>query len=189
MGRKKYLDQIDINLLNVMKLNPRYSIAQLGEEIDLSPGPTHTRFEKLRKKGFFTKDYKITYAKFGFEKKICLFEIETDAIKYRTINPETIFEEIVKKLSHAKYSLIESVDLFSDENDQNWVMIHLYPKVNEEPAVWEHGKRKVYAYEYDIFELLSFYLNHKEKYFYLARKVEFTPMLTSAQRMKDKPNK
>jgi DNA-binding Lrp family transcriptional regulator len=185
MGRKKYIDQIDINLLNVLKTCPEYSIAELGKVVDLSPGPTHTRLINMRKKGILKDDYKINYARLGLKEKVCLFELKEDN---GGVNPHRIFDNIVKKLRQAEFIILESIEFFTDDENRIWVFIRFYPKVNERARIGRDGKKISLAYETDIFGLLMNYLvSNKEKYFHLVRKVEITPLLTSAQRMKNEP--
>lgn len=188
MGRKKYIDQIDINLLNAMKVNPRASIAQLGDEVDLSPGPTHTRLERMRKDGFFRNDFIINYSKFGMQEKICMFELKQTEGSNTVFNPLRNFNNIVKKLSEVRMSVIESVELFSDSNEKNWVMIRLHPERNIAIKRDADGRKTSYDFQSEIFSLLIYHLAHsRERIYHLERKVEVLPLLTAAHRMKNEP--
>ena len=67
MSRKKYIDRVDLELLNTYRANPKMTVAELGEAIDLTPGPTHTRLTKLYEEKFFTNIVDIDYRRLGFE--------------------------------------------------------------------------------------------------------------------------
>lgn len=188
MGRKKYLDQTDINLLNTLKARPTYSIAELGKVVDLSPGPTHTRLTNLRQKGILKDDYKINYSKLGLKEKVCMFEIKDSNRKHGVLNPHRIFTNIVKKLQEADFILIERVELFSDDDDNHWIMIRFYPLFKGKRETDLKGNKRMLAYEVDISGLLMIYLgSDHEKYLHLMSKVESAPMLTAVHRMKNEP--
>jgi len=186
MARVKHIDQIDINLLNTMKLNPQYSIAQLGKVIDLSPGPTHTRLKHLQKHGFFKDDYKIMYEKFGLQEKVCFFELKPSEENYGNFHPQRVLDHFIKKLPQVYGILIESLELFSDAEDKNWIMIRFYPEINQAPRKSKDGKIMSYDYEIELSLLFGKYFRNK-KYLHLDRKVEIPPMLTPLHRMKNEP--
>lgn len=186
MARVKYIDQIDINLLNAMKLNPQYSIAQLGKIIDLSPGPTHTRLKHLRKHGFFKDDYKIIYSRFGLQEKTCLFELKQSEDNHGHFFPQRLLDHFIKKLPLVRGILIDSLELSSDTEGRSWIMIRFYPEINQVPRKRKDGQRMAFDYEMELSFLFGKYFKNK-KYLRLERKVEIPPMLSSLHRMKNEP--
>lgn len=186
MGRKKYIDQIDINLLNALSANPQLNIAQLGEEIDLTPGPTHTRLERLRKDGFIRSDYKINYSKFGLEEKVFMFELKIGTTYYGDINQDDVLADVTKRLSQVKHALIESVEQYNDEDNKLWVMIRFYPITSETHIFGDTFRSKVYLYEPDIERLITGYISYG-LYYHLNRREKTIPQLTVKHRMKNEP--
>ena len=65
--RRKYIDRIDIEMLNFMRANPKASIAEIGDRVDLTHGPTNTRIMHLAKEGLFQNAIQNNYRKLGFE--------------------------------------------------------------------------------------------------------------------------
>ena len=187
MGKKKYIDQIDINLLNIIKAYPNYSIAEIGQVIDLSPGPTHTRLINLREKGILRSDFKINYRKLGLKEKVCLFEIKLNLIYCKILNYKDFLPDMHKKLSKSNHVIVESIERYNDEEGRSWVMIRFYPVINEKHISGAAGPRKVYFYEYEIGTLLREYVHLGVKYFHLEQKEEVIPLLTPHQRMKNEP--
>ena len=188
MKRNKYIDQIDLHLLNFIKAYPSATIAEIGETVDLTPGPTHTRLHKLKEKGFYRPDTKVYYSRFGLEEKVCIFELKQSEESSTTFNPKRNFDNIVKKLSEARMSLIESIELFSDNNQKNWIMIRLHPVKNIAIKRDEAGRKTSYDYQSEIFTLLIYHLAHsRERIYHLEQKVEVLPILSAEHRMKNEP--
>lgn len=144
MSRKKYIDRTDIELLNVLKENPEMTVTQLGNEVDLSPGPTHTRLIKLEEKGFFKKAIELDYSKFGIEEHIFSFNIEGDKNQVDRFNSQSVFNEVVGALSHARDILVISIELLQNEkNKSNKITVHYYPRYSDETIKQRDSKSLV----------------------------------------------
>jgi len=132
MSRKKYIDRTDIELLNTLIVNPEYTVAELGEEIDLTPGPTHTRLTHLDEEGFFKNTNTIDYSKFGLKQHLFSFKLRGDENTTDQFNPKPTYKKAIDLLSEARESLITSIDLLNDEDDNSyWISISYYPRYSE----------------------------------------------------------
>lgn len=66
MSRKKVIDEMDINIINIMQSDGRISNKDLAAKIGLSEGPTLTRVSKLREKGIIETVSVVNLDWFGF---------------------------------------------------------------------------------------------------------------------------
>jgi DNA-binding Lrp family transcriptional regulator len=193
MSRKKYIDRTDLELLNVLKKHPGYTVAKLGDEIDLSAGPTHTRLINLGEdgEGFFKNTIEIDYTKFGVQEHVFSFKLVEKKDQVDRFDPEDTFRQITETLSRPKESLITSIELLQDvTNQSHWVSVSYYPRYTEKTIRQRDSKKKdkdTPSDKDEIKNLLSQHINKGSKTLQLIKRQEFSPSLDIGHEIRKEP--
>lgn len=189
MSRKKYIDRTDLELLNTLKANPGMTVAQLGNEVDLTPGPTHTRLIRLEEDGFFKSTIEVDYSKFGVLEHAFTFLLKEDTQSVMKPNPEKTYKKIITLLNKAKESLITSVELFIEKNEeQHWISIRYFPRYSEEIIKQRASKEENKVSNLDeITALLSSYIDSESMTLQLVSKDDLNPELGIGNMIRKKP--
>jgi len=187
MSRRKYIDEFDIKLLNVIKENPEYTVIQLGEAIDLTPGPTNTRVIRLKKEGFLEKDFSINYSKFGIEKRVFSFQLNMDLKTSTKKDVKSIFKEFSNKVKKERDILIESIDLLEDQDHTNWIWISFYP-LSEKDLNSKNEKPTIKKYDNsNLSMLVKEYSKGISKLYNLVQTQKEIPQLSNIHVIRRKP--
>lgn len=184
MSRKKYIDRIDIELLNTLSANPKMTVAELGEEIDLTPGPTHTRLVNLEKivkngavvkEGFFKYTIEIDYSKFSMIEHEFSFQLKTNKKEKHNTN---VAKNIADHLVKVQHTLILSVKAFKDESSgSTWIKVMYYPRYPE---------FKVES-EIEMENILSDFIEGLPTFLCLMDQIEVIPELDRGHTIRKKP--
>ena len=167
---KKYIDRTDLELLNTLKENPTFTVAELGEKVDLTPGPTHTRLRHLEKQGFFKNQIYINYSKFSITEHEFSFQLKTNKKEKHITN---VAENIADHLVKVQHTLILSVKAFKDESSgSTWIKVMYYPRYPE---------FKVES-EIEMENILSDFIEGLPTFLCLMDQIEVIPKLTEATR-------
>lgn len=178
MSRRKYIDELDIKLLNVLKRYPNDTVIELSEKIDLSPGPTNTRVLRLKDEGFIKKDFSIDYTKFGITKRIFSFLLQNSSNNSNQIDTEKGLREINNKLKKVKNVLIESIALLENSKNEYWIWISFYPVNEKELNPSKNGNLNI---EYDNTNLstsLKEYIQGESQLYKLLENNQILPELS-----------
>lgn len=191
MSRKKYIDRIDIELLNTLAKQPDYSIEKLGSVVDLTPGPTHTRVRHLEDEKFYQNACTIDYSKFGLQEHVYSFKLieDTDTVNKR--DPESTYKKVKGVLSKAKNTLVTSVELSLDvKTSSHWIAVHFYPMYSERSNDLRGMKKKESLEASDKFEiqtLLKKFVEGDSGTFLVLNKEKYLPPLDIGHVQRKKP--
>jgi len=126
-------DEVDIELLDVLKENSRMSFANLGRKINLSPSAVRERIQKLEDTGIIKKyGIKIDYKQIGYDlEAIILLKVFHGQLKnlltiittfpevkeaYRITGNQNIHVKVVVKNQLYLQKLIDQLMIYGDTN-------------------------------------------------------------------------
>jgi len=183
MSRKKYIDRIDIELLNTLAEYPNYSIEKLGVEVELTPGPTHTRLRHLEDEGFYQIACIIDYSKFGLQEHVFSFKLTEDTASVDRREPGSTYKKVMGVLSKARNILVSSIDLTEDvQNNSHWITVHYYPMYSESSNELRGMKKKdplEVSDKHEIQTLLKKFVECESGTIRVLKKHEVLPALNS----------
>lgn len=126
MSRKKDIDALDIEILNILQRDASITNRDLAKRIDLTPGPTLVRVRNLQKKGYLEPQsyQKINWKKLGYDYWTIVRASVPKKKKLKFTNTLKNTEGIMTVLEISRETKVEAnviyfsiVGVFKDEDD------------------------------------------------------------------------
>ncbi|MDC6350707.1 winged helix-turn-helix transcriptional regulator [Zeaxanthinibacter sp. PT1] len=130
MPRKKDIDEIDVKILEIISSNATITNKDLSEQIELTPGPTHVRVQKLLKKGLLKEPhYELDWKALGF-----LYHVMVIAAVYKKDSEK--FSKSVFNVPGIRKSKVIEREGTSDPKICNYVINGIFKSKDDFVEAW-----------------------------------------------------